>query len=93
MTQRVIIGGVVQGVGFRWFVKRAAEKLGVRGEVWNRGDGSVEAILQHADADRVRTVIEALWSGPGAVAGVQVHEMDSHAKVYESFDIRTSEPA
>jgi acylphosphatase len=38
----VIVEGLVQGVGFRWFVARHAERRSLRGYVRNRMDGSVE---------------------------------------------------
>ena len=44
-AQRVVIYGIVQGVGFRAFVGRAARARGLRGWVRNRRDGSVEALL------------------------------------------------
>jgi acylphosphatase len=52
---RVIIRGLVQGVGFRWFVQRRAAALGVRGWVANRRDGGVEV-----EAEGVRSGLEAL---------------------------------
>jgi len=36
------IGGMVQGVGFRFFVLRAARDLHLTGSVRNRADGDVE---------------------------------------------------
>ena len=44
-TRRCVVRGRVQGVGFRWFVTRNAEELGVRGTVRNRADGAVEMVL------------------------------------------------
>jgi acylphosphatase len=41
---RMVASGRVQGVGFRAFVTREAERLGVAGWVRNRVDGSVEAV-------------------------------------------------
>ena len=36
------VRGTVQGVGFRWWTRRRALELGLRGAVMNLGDGSVE---------------------------------------------------
>ena len=55
------VHGVVQGVGFRWWARRAAEELGVGGTVRNCPDGSVEVRIRgseeavHAFAERLRT--------------------------------------
>ena len=43
LTRRhIIVRGVVQGVGYRWFVKELAESMSLAGWVLNREDGSVE---------------------------------------------------
>ena len=49
------VRGRVQGVGFRYFVLRRAQALGLAGWVRNRSDGSVEI---EAEGDRV--AVEAL---------------------------------
>jgi acylphosphatase len=36
------VHGRVQGIGFRWWTRLAAERLGVRGRVWNLESRSVE---------------------------------------------------
>ena len=41
MRRRFVVTGRVQGVGFRWFAQRWAERLGLRGWVRNREDGAV----------------------------------------------------
>jgi acylphosphatase len=41
--RRYLISGMVQGVGFRYFAMRAAERLGVAGYAKNLRDGRVEA--------------------------------------------------
>ncbi|MBI5241203.1 MAG: acylphosphatase [Elusimicrobia bacterium] len=41
--RRFVVAGRVQGVGFRWFAQRWGERLGLRGWVSNREDGTVES--------------------------------------------------
>jgi len=69
------ITGRVQGVGYRaWAMQRAA-RLGLRGWVRNRADGSVEALVIGED-DAVAAMIEKCREGPFAarVTGVAVSE-------------------
>jgi acylphosphatase len=57
MEERVhiVVSGLVQGVGFRWFVQRRAQALGLSGFVRNRVDGSVEL-----EAEGERALLESL---------------------------------
>jgi acylphosphatase len=59
------IAGRVQGVGYRAWVTLTARRLGLRGWVRNRTDGSVEALVIGAD-DSVAAMIEACREGPFA---------------------------
>ncbi|MSR07503.1 MAG: acylphosphatase [Gemmatimonadetes bacterium] len=61
---RWVISGRVQGVGFRWFTVRLAEKLGVSGWVTNLPDGRVEVVARGTQESLVR-LEEGLRSGPG----------------------------
>jgi acylphosphatase len=69
------ITGRVQGVGYRAWAIETAARLGVRGWVRNRGDGSVEALVIGTE-EAVAAVIEACRNGPFAawVAGVAVSD-------------------
>ena len=71
---RLVIHGRVQGVGFRAFVLRQAQRLGVRGWVRNRGDGTVEALLIGA-SEAVAAVEAASRRGPTLAA---VRQVDRH---------------
>jgi acylphosphatase len=64
-TVRLRISGAVQGVGYRAWAERTAQRLGVRGWVRNRLDGSVE-VLASGEEDAVAAMIEACRHGPRA---------------------------
>jgi acylphosphatase len=59
----VIVSGRVQGVGYREFARRAAERHGVAGFVRNRADGTVEARLVGA-APALAAMLVELRRGP-----------------------------
>ena len=77
VTKRLEIEGLVQGVGFRYFVQRKARALGITGWVRNRVDGSVEAIVQ-GDPDAVEELISLARTGPSSarVTNVSVRDAD-----------------
>ena len=62
-TQRYIIQGHVQGVGFRNFVLERANKLGVTGWVKNLANGDVEC-LASAGENVLKEFEAQLWKGP-----------------------------
>jgi acylphosphatase len=53
-----VIHGDVQGVGFRYFLMREAQRLGLRGWVRNRDDGTVEFVAEgrRADLEKLKQV-------------------------------------
>jgi len=88
MARRYFVSGEVQGVGFRYFVLREAERIGgIAGFVRNRYDGSVEVFAQ-AEEESLKQLEESLRRGPRSsrVSRVQTIEEspDSH---YSDFQI------
>ena len=67
-----VVRGRVQGVGFRWFVRERARRLGVRGWVRNRPDGSVE-IEAAGEPDSLEALRTFLGEGP---TGAHVSAID-----------------
>lgn len=73
VARHVTVTGRVQGVSFRWSLRRVAERHGVRGWVINREDGAVEAHLEGAP-DAVETV-EA-WVHAGGPPAAEVEDVE-----------------
>ena len=71
----LVVGGRVQGVGFRWFVRNAARALELAGRVRNLPDGRVEACFEGA-ADAVDRMVAWCRHGPAqaSVTGIEVFE-------------------
>jgi acylphosphatase len=63
VTAHVFISGFVQGVGYRQFVKKHAEELGLTGWVKNLPDGRVEAVFQ-GEKKLIEQLIEFCKKGP-----------------------------
>ena len=87
-TLHVRIEGKVQGVFFRDFTRREAQKRGIKGWVKNRSDGSVETLIQ-GDPDEVRKMKEWFYTGSphSSVTAVNSSEI-SETKEYADFSIR-----
>jgi acylphosphatase len=94
MIRRFLVGGQVQGVGFRWFVARHARGLGLAGYARNLGDGRVEVVASGAES-ALNELELLLRRGPAnaQVSGVE-REDNVEDNVNEphlptrSFDIR-----
>jgi acylphosphatase len=74
MTQmHVRITGVVQGVGFRWFVRERARRLGLSGWVRNLADGSVE-VAAAGDPQSLQALRSELERGPEGAVVEKLHD-------------------
>lgn len=65
------VRGLVQGVGFRWYVVRVAQDLGLDGWVSNAPDGSV-LVIAEGRPRVLDLLLEAIQEGPPAAAVSQV---------------------
>ena len=62
-VRRVVIRGIVQGVGYRAWAEDEAQRRDLEGWVRNRRDGTVEAVFSGAD-QVVEAIILACRQGP-----------------------------
>ncbi len=88
-TLHIRVGGRVQGVGFRWFVREEARRLGLSGWVTNLPSGEVEVRAggERSSLERLRRAIQVGPSGAsvdrmedvaGSVSGSLPYPFDIH---------------
>ena len=84
----IVVEGLVQGVGFRWYVARKAEVLGLRGFVRNLYDGNVE-IEAEGDRSLLEELLKEVKVGPRS-AHVANLRLEWREPTYRagSFEIR-----
>ena len=87
LTVNLTISGKVQGVGFRYFVLRQAQELGITGWVSNKPNGHVEALAQ-GDKEDLDQFIAKVKEGPSfsRVDDVILNWEDGQEN-YTSFEI------
>ena len=94
-TVRVIVSGRVHAVSFRYYTKRRAEELGLRGYVRNLPDGTVEAVAI-GPWKEIEDFIAFCHRGPDSarVDGVKVSELNketaSQLTALTGFSVRIS---
>lgn len=84
----IVIGGMVQGVGFRWSCRAEARRLGLRGWVRNRPDGRVEAAAAGLP-DALASFADWCRHGPpgAAVRECRIEKISESAD-WTTFEIR-----
>jgi acylphosphatase len=86
-TYRYVISGWVQGVCFRHYTVREAEKLGISGTVKNLANGDVEVFAQGDEAN-IRQFEAFLHMGPRSARVERVErEVFEQNEVFRGFDI------
>jgi acylphosphatase len=63
VSKAFVVTGRVQGVGFRWWTQREAERLSIGGTAQNVGNGSVEVHIIGSPG-RVEAMTDRLREGP-----------------------------
>lgn len=76
---RAIVQGVVQGVGFRFSTRQEAQRLGVKGYVRNRPDGTVE-IIAEGEPKAVQSLVRWAQTGPATARVSRVDTEDLPAE-------------
>lgn len=89
-TVKIKIWGIVQGVGFRPFVAKLADRLGMKGEVLNIG-GLVDVVLTDTP-ERIEAFITALKKekpAPAEIVHIKIEEL--RLREFEGFTILDSD--
>ena len=68
------IHGRVQGVGYRWWVRRRAEELGLTGYVMNEASERTVRVVAEGPPDRLEMLERHLRRGP---QGARVEEVEA----------------
>jgi len=79
MTQqarRITVHGMVQGVGFRFFVQRVGKRLGLTGDVRNLPDWTVEIVVE-GDPGQLEEFIREVRKGPpmARIERLEIHDI------------------
>ena len=88
VSAHLLISGMVQGVGFRWFVMRKANEYNLKGYVRNLYTDEVEVEVEGNKA-LIHEFVKELRIGPRSaqVTDVKIQWRDYQGK-YRNFDIR-----
>ncbi len=84
----IVVSGVVQGVGYRFFAQRAATEFGITGYVRNLPDGRVEVVTEGKQG-LMNSFIEQLRRGPWSAQVSKIDVENSQYKAeFDRFTIR-----
>ena len=86
MAKRFVVYGRVQGVGFRYFTWKEAEKIGIKGTVRNCTDGSVEIVAEGND-EQLQDFYNWVKVGPRTASVERGLEENIENKRYPDFSI------
>jgi acylphosphatase len=86
-SYRFLVSGRVQGVGFRYFARQRADRLGVAGFARNLPDGSVEVVAE-GDASALMAFEDALRQGPSFAEVSELSRVEIPARGDQGFYVR-----
>lgn len=86
-AKQIRVHGRVQGVGFRYFVQRAGNRLGLTGKVRNQPDDTVEIVVT-GDPELISEFVKEVTKGPplSRVERLDIEDI-ALAKGFRSFQI------
>ena len=84
----VVVRGIVQGVGYRYFTIKQASAYGLHGWVRNTHDGRVEALIE-GNVEDLHKITEDMKKGPWSarVDGIDV-DWSEYRGEFTSFGVR-----
>ena len=81
--------GVVQGVGFRFYVRRIARELGLNGYVRNTPDGAAVQVQADGKRDKLDELLRLLQIGPRSASVDRIDaEWLEYKNAFSGFEIR-----
>jgi len=85
----IIVKGLVQGVGFRYFTKKKAKDLGINGYVENLSDKTVHIVVEGKEKE-INIFLEWLHSGPSSSIVEELHyyALDLNDQTFKPFYIK-----
>lgn len=86
-TQRIFVSGRVQGVGYRDWVVRTAQRSGLTGYVRNLKDGRVEIFCAGED-EPLQALVEACREGPAMARVEHVESFPADDERHKGFTKR-----
>ena len=87
-TYRIIVSGRVQGVFFRAYTRKTAQRLGLKGYARNLSDGTIEVVAQGSE-EMLKKLVEFCRKGPmfAKIENVDINE-EKIKEEFERFEIR-----
>ncbi len=84
-ARKYIIHGRVQGVGYRYFAREAADAIGVHGYARNLDDGTVE-VYAIGSMEQLAELAGMLWKGPRFADVRGVEEIEAAVEKRSDFE-------